>query len=57
MQLAVEGGRFGIQDYQAAFPAETRGTLQRELQELVARGVLQTAGATRNLSYSLRENI
>jgi DNA-binding HxlR family transcriptional regulator len=51
----MEKGKFGIQDYEAALPGVTRRTLQRELQELVRKGVLRVEGATRNLSYALAE--
>jgi len=55
VELAVEKGKFGIQNYEAVLPGVTRRTLQRELKELVKKGVLRVEGATRNLSYSLSE--
>ena len=55
VELAMAKGNFGIQDYEKALPGVTRRTLQRELKELVEKGVLQVEGATRNLSYSLSE--
>jgi Fic family protein len=55
VELAGEKGTFGIRDYEEASPGVTRRTLQRELKELVKKGVLRVEGATRNLSYSLGE--
>jgi Fic family protein len=55
VELAMEKGKFGIQDYEAALPGVTRRTLQRELKELVRKEVLRVEGATRNLSYALVE--
>jgi hypothetical protein len=61
LELAAEKGTFGIQDnvrhtgLRAGSPGVTRPTLQRELKELVEKGVLRVEGATWNLSYSLGE--
>jgi len=57
IQLAGEKGTFGIQDFEQICPGLTRRTLQRELKELVEKGVLRVEGATRNLSYSLVEEV
>ncbi len=57
IQLAGEKERFGIQDLEQVCPGVTRRTLQRELKELVEKGVFRVEGATRNLSYSLGEGV
>lgn len=57
LQLVGEKTTFGIQDFEAICPGVTRRTLQRELKELVEKGVLRVEGATRNLSYSLAEGV
>jgi len=57
IQLAGEKGKFGIQDLEQVCPGVTRRTLQRELKDLVEKGVLRVEGATRNLSYSLGEEV
>jgi len=54
IQLAGEKEKFRIQDLEQVCPGVIRRTLQRELKELVEKGVLRVEGATRNLSYSLR---
>lgn len=53
LHLAMERGTFGIQDLEQVCSGVTRRTLQRELKQLVEKGVLRVGGATRNLSYSL----
>lgn len=57
IQLAGEKEKFGIQDLEQVCPGVTRRTLQRELKELVEKGLLRVEGATRNLSYSLVEGV
>lgn len=57
IQLTGEKEKFGIQDFEAVCPGVTRRTLQRELKDLVEKGVLRVEGATRNLSYSLAEEV
>jgi Fic family protein len=57
VHLAIEKGRFGIQDLEQVCGGVTRRTLQRELKELVEKGVLQVEGATRSLSYSLADGV
>jgi hypothetical protein len=57
IQLAGEKGTFGIQDFEGVCSGVTWRTLQRELNELVEKRILRVEGATRNLSYSLAQEV
>lgn len=57
LALAAEEGTFRIQDYEKVSEGVTRRTLQRELKDLVEKGLLRVEGATRRLSYSLGEGL
>jgi len=54
-KLAIEyiskHGGITIQQFEVIFPKVTRRTLQRELKDLVEKGILTTKGATSNLMY------
>jgi predicted HTH transcriptional regulator len=50
---ALEHGGLTIQDYMRLFPDVSRRTLQRELKEMVDKGLLLSEGATNRLYYRL----
>jgi Fic family protein len=50
---ALEYGGLTIQDYMRLFPDVSRRTLQRELKEMVEKGLLISEGATNRLYYRL----
>ena len=47
----LEHGRLTIQEYQALCPGANRRTLQRDLRELVEKGLLAPEGRTSRLQY------
>jgi Fic family protein len=51
----LEGGRLRIEDLQALVPGVHRRTLQRDLQGLVAQGIVVAEGAARATRYSLAD--
>ncbi len=57
--LAVEyltkKGSLTIQQFEGLCPGVTRRTLQRELHELIKKGLVESEGATNNLLYRLKE--
>jgi hypothetical protein len=53
--LALTKQRFRIQDLEQTFPGINRRTLQRELKDLIGKGLLVTDGAARNFAYPLSE--
>jgi cell filamentation protein, protein adenylyltransferase len=53
MGHVLEHGRLAIQEYEALCPDANRRTLQRDLRELVDKGLLNAKGATNRLEYRL----
>ncbi len=53
--LALTNQRFRIQDLEHAFPEVNRRTLQREVRDLLDKGLLVADGAARNTAYALSE--
>ncbi len=51
----LEHGSINIQEFEALCPDVNRRTLQRELRNMVEKGVLVTEGATNRLIYRLKE--
>lgn len=47
----MEHGSLMIQDYEALCPKANRRTLQRDLKSLIAKGLLESEGATNRLQY------
>lgn len=58
-KLAVEHmateGALSIQQFERMCPDVTRRTLQRELKDLIDKGLVESSGATSNLIYQLKE--
>ncbi|MBN1684715.1 MAG: Fic family protein [Gammaproteobacteria bacterium] len=58
-KLAIEymttEGSLSIQDFEKICPGVTRRTLQRELRDLIDKGIIVSSGATSNLVYRLKE--
>lgn len=52
--MATEGG-LSIQQFERMCPDVTRRTLQRELKDLIDKGLVESSGATSNLIYRLKE--
>ena len=52
--MAAEGG-LSIQQFERMCPDVTRRTLQRELKDLIDKGLVESSGATNNLIYQLKE--
>ncbi len=52
--MATEGG-LSIQQFEKMCPDVTRRTLQRELKDLIDKGLVESSGATSNLIYQLKE--
>ncbi len=52
--MATEGG-LSIQQFEKMCPDVTRRTLQRELKNLIDKGLVESSGATSNLIYQLEE--
>ncbi len=52
--MATEGG-LSIQQFERMCPDVTRRTLQRELKDLIDKGLVESSGATSNLIYQLKE--
>jgi len=51
----LEQGSINIQEFEALCPEVNRRTLQRELRNMLEKGVLVTEGATNRLIYRLKE--
>lgn len=49
----MDHGSLTIQDYEALCPGITRRSLQRDLKELIDKGLLEAEGATNRLQYKL----
>lgn len=52
--MATEGG-LSIQQFERMCPDVTRRTLQRELKDLIDKGLVESTGATSNLIYQLKK--
>lgn len=52
--MATEGS-LSIQQFERMCPDVTRRTLQRELKDLIDKGLVESSGATSNLIYQLKE--
>ena len=52
--MATEGD-LSIQQFERMCPDVTRRTLQRELKDLIDKGLVESSGATSNLIYQLKE--
>jgi len=52
----LEHGSLTIQEYEQLCPVVSRRTLQRDLRELVEKGILESEGATNRLVYRLKKN-
>lgn len=52
--MATEGG-LSIQQFENMCPDVTRRTLQREVKDLIDKGLVESSGATSNLIYQLKE--
>ena len=52
--MATEGG-LSIQQFEKMCPDVTRRTLQRELKDLIDKGLVESSGATSNLIYQLKD--
>ncbi len=51
----LERGSINIQEFEKLYPEVNRRTLQRDLRDMVEKGVLTLEGATNRLIYRLRE--
>ncbi|MBW2030015.1 MAG: hypothetical protein JRH06_15945 [Deltaproteobacteria bacterium] len=51
----LEHRSINIQEFEALCPEVKRRTLQRELRDMVGKGVLVSEGATNRLIYRLKE--
>lgn len=54
VNYVLEQGSISIQEYENICPDVTRRTLQRELRDLVEKGIFEVLGATTNLLYKLK---
>jgi Fic family protein len=57
LHYILEHGGMTIQDYENVCPAVNRRTLQRDLKEMIDKGLLTVAGSTNRLKYNLSRDI
>jgi Fic family protein len=55
MGFALERGGLTIKDYESLYPDISRRTLQRELKDMIVKGLLRAEGATNRLYYRLNK--
>lgn len=53
LDYLLERGKLTIQEYEKLFPGMTRRSLQRDLKDLIDKGLLQGEGATHHQEYRL----
>jgi predicted HTH transcriptional regulator len=53
----LEHGSLTIQDFEHLFPEVNRRSLQRDLKELITKGLLLSEGATNKLVYRLKDAV
>ncbi|MEO1445045.1 MAG: TetR/AcrR family transcriptional regulator, partial [Cyanobacteria bacterium J06635_11] len=53
LTYVVKHGSLNIQQFEALCPEPSRRTLQRDLKQLIAKGLLQSEGDTTQLRYRL----
>lgn len=57
LERVFDEGRLTIQDFEALCPGVNRRTLQRDLQDLVAKGLLAARGRTNRMEYIAGEGV
>ncbi len=56
LAYVIEQGHMTIQAFEALCPQRSRRTLQRDLKQMVDKGLLRTEGDTNQLTYRLRQH-
>ena len=51
----LDHGSLKIRDFERLYPKVNRRTLQRDLKEMIAKGVFRSEGSTNQLVYRLKE--